>query len=204
MGSWAILLIGFGFTDEETRMKTLSIVLTTLAALGVVCILFIYSGFYNMGADAHHWTLTSQVIGTLRDRSIATHSQDIQPPALGDSNQVLKGAGQYAAMCVGCHLAPGMKDSELRPGLYPTPPNLSQTHIDAKEAFWIIKHGIKMSAMPAWGSSHDDATIWSLVAFLQKLPALNASQYKAIVAKAPRDEEMDMPMNHQSNDDDGK
>ena len=185
-------------------MKALSIVLVTLAVVAVVSLLFIYSGFYNMGADAHHWPLTSHLIGTLRGRSIATHSQDIQPPGLGDSKQVLKGAGQYAAMCVGCHLAPGVNDSELRPGLYPMPPNLSQTRIDAKEAFWIIKHGIKMSAMPAWGSSHDDATIWSLVAFLQTLPALNASQYKAIVAKAPRDEEMEMPMDHPSNDDDGK
>ena len=185
-------------------MKTLSIVLTTLATLAVAGILFIYSGLYNMGADVHHWPLTYHVITTLRDRSIATHSQHIQPPALGDSNQVLKGAGQYAAMCIGCHLAPGIKDSEIRPGLYPMPPNLSQTRIDPKEAFRAIKHGIKMSAMPAWGSSHDDATIWSLVAFLQKLPALNASQYNAIVAKAPRDEEMDMPMNHPSNDDDGK
>ena len=185
-------------------MKVFTIVLTTLAALGMLGILWIYSGFYNMGADAHHWPLTSHVIGTLRDRSIATHSQDIQLPALGDANLVLKGAGQYAAMCVGCHLAPGMKDSELRPGLYPMPPDLSQTRVDAKEAFWIIKHGIKMSAMPAWGSSHDDATIWSIVAFLQKLPALDASQYKSIVAKAPRDEEMNMPKDHQSNDDDRK
>lgn len=65
-------------------------------------------------------------------------------------------------------------------------------HVEPKAAFWVIKHGIKMSAMPAWGPTHDDATIWSMVAFLQKLPILDATQYKAIVAKAPPDEEMDM------------
>jgi len=51
-----------------------------------------------------------------------------------------------------------------------------------------------MSAMPAWGldGSHDDQTIWSMVAFLEKLPGMTPEQYKAIVAKAPPDEDMDM------------
>jgi mono/diheme cytochrome c family protein len=99
-------------------------------------------------------------------------------------------------MCTGCHLAPGMAESEIRPGLYPQPPNLSQVRIDPRAAFWTIKHGIKMSAMPAWGGSHDDATIWSMVAFLQKLPGLTPAQYKAIVAKAPPDEDMEPDHGH--------
>jgi hypothetical protein len=105
---------------------------------------------------------------------------------------ILKGAGQYAAMCTQCHLTPGMKDSEIRPGLYPQPPNLARLRVAPAEAFWVIKHGIKMSAMPAWGGSHDDATIWAMVAFLQKLPDLSPAQYKQIVARAPPDDDMDM------------
>jgi mono/diheme cytochrome c family protein len=49
-----------------------------------------------------------------------------------------------------------------------------------------------MSAMPAWGASHDDPTIWSMVAFLQKLPGMTPQQYEDLVAKAPPDEDMDM------------
>jgi hypothetical protein len=63
--------------------------------------------------------------------------------------------------------------------------------VDPRQAFWVIKHGIKMSAMPAWGSSHDDATIWSMVAFLRKLPGLTPAEYRAIVAKAPPDDDME-------------
>jgi hypothetical protein len=103
-------------------------------------------------------------------------------------------------MCTECHLAPGRLDSEIRPGLYPQPPNLSQVRIDPKDAFWVIKHGIKMSAMPAWGGSHDDATIWSMVAFLQKLPDLTPAQYQDIVARAPPDEDMDGGHSHGSAD----
>jgi hypothetical protein len=82
-----------------------------------------------------------------------------------------------------------MSDSEIRPGLYPQPPNLARASIEADEAFWVIKHGIKMSAMPAWGRTHDDAAIWDMVAFLQQLPHLSPAQYRDIVARAPPDED---------------
>jgi mono/diheme cytochrome c family protein len=81
-------------------------------------------------------------------------------------------------------------------GLYPAPPNLSKQedehghdHADgdpaqsAQRQFWIIKHGIKASGMPAWGATHDDQRIWAMVAFLQKLPELNPEQYQIITAR---------------------
>lgn len=167
--------------------------ITVVVVLGVLAIgagAFVYSGIYNIGADDHHTKPVFAMLQTLRDRSIHIRSDNIKVPDLNDPQLILKGAGQYAAMCTQCHLKPGMKDSEIRPGLYPQPPNLSQRHVDPKVAFWVIKHGIKMSAMPAWGGSHDDPTIWSMVAFLQKLPAMSAHQYKDIVARAPPDEDM--------------
>ena len=164
--------------------------LLLLAMLGAG--LFIGSGLYNPGADSPHWKITYVLMQAARERSVEHHAAGIALPAnLDDPQVILKGAGQYAAMCTGCHLAPGMKDTELRPGLYPGPPNLSKARVDPREAFWVIKHGLKMSAMPAWGLSHDDATIWSMVAFLQKLPGMTAAQYKEIVAKAPPDEDME-------------
>jgi len=171
-----------------TFFKTLLAVLA-LAALGLAG--FVYSGWYDIGADSPHWAPTYALLAALRDRSIVHRADGLALPAnLDDPAVVLKGAGQYAAMCTGCHLAPGMAESEIRPGLYPRPPDLSRTPVDPREAFWIIKHGIKMSAMPAWGTSHDDATIWSMVAFLRKLPELTPAEYRAIVAKAPPDDDM--------------
>lgn len=163
-----------------------------VAVLVLGGVLFVYSGVYDIGADEPHWPATHGFISTLRDRSIAVRSSDLQVPNLSDATLISKGAGQYAAMCVGCHLAPGKENSEIRPGLYPQPPNLAQVRIAPRVAFWAIKHGIKMSAMPAWGATHDDATIWSMVAFLEKLPDLNSAQYKQIVAQAPPDDDMDM------------
>lgn len=171
--------------------------LLLVVLIGTLLVLaFVWSGLYNVGADDQHTRPVMMLMETLRDRSIEARSRDIAVPNLQDPELVLKGAGQYAAMCTGCHLAPGMEESEIRPGLYPQPPDLSKTRVDPKVAFWAIKHGIKMTAMPAWGTSHDDPTIWSMVAFLQELPDMTPSRYKAIVAKAPPDEDMEGGEHH--------
>ena len=178
---------------QHIRHHSITVV-AVLAILAAGAGVFVYSGLYNIGADDPHTRPVFALLQTLRDRSIQMRSRDIAVPDLQDPQLILKGAGQYAAMCTDCHLNPGMTDSEIRPGLYPQPPNLSQVRLDPRVVFWTIKHGIKMSAMPAWGFSHDDATIWSMVAFVQKLPGMTPAEYKAIVAKAPPDEDMKMPM----------
>ncbi len=176
-------------SNGAVAVRTILAALVILAAAAGV---YIYSGVYDIGADHHHTRPVAAVLQVLRTRSIEAHSGDIKVPNLDDPQLILKGAGQYAAMCTDCHLAPGNADSEIRPGLYPQPPNLSRQRLDPRDEFWAIKHGIKMSAMPAWGFSHDDATIWSMVAFLQKLPGMTPAQYQDIVARAPPDDDMDM------------
>jgi mono/diheme cytochrome c family protein len=193
-----------GFDKGATMKKHIKhhsiTVFIVLAVLAAGAGMFVYSGLYNIGADDHHTKPVFMVLQTLRNRSIHARSEDIKVPKLDDPQLILKGAGQYAAMCTDCHLAPGMDDSEIRPGLYPQPPNLAQMRFDPQDEFWVIKHGLKMSAMPAWGLSHDDETIWSMVAFLQKLPNLTPAEYKDIVARAPPDDDMKMPMGMPSGD----
>jgi len=179
----------------KRRIEYRTSIVAGIVVLAMAGFAYAWSGFYNIGADSPHEPWTYRFLTMVRERSVQRHARDIEVPPLNDPALILKGAGQYAAMCTGCHLAPGMRDSEIRAGLYPQPPNLSQQHIDPREAFWIIKHGIKMSGMPAWGATHDDHTIWSMVAFLQQLPGMTQAQYKDMVAKAPPDDDMgDMDM----------
>jgi hypothetical protein len=65
-----------------------------------------------------------------------------------------------------------------------------------KEQFWIIKHGVKLTAMPAWGKTHSDELIWDMVAFVRQLPRMSPAQYQAAIASAPEDHDAmmkDMP-----------
>jgi mono/diheme cytochrome c family protein len=165
-------------------MNTVRTVLITLITLAILGLIAVYSGTFNIAADASHWGITTRAIETLRDRSIDSHAKDVAVPKMLDEPKlVANGASEYAEMCTGCHLAPGMKDTEMRKGLYPMPPELAaySTHRTPAEQFWIIKHGLKMSGMPAWGLTHDDERIWSMVAFLRKLPGLTSQQYQELV-----------------------
>lgn len=145
---------------------------------------FLWSGIYNIGADDEHWPLVYRTLGTLRERSVTVRANRITVPALDDPALIRQGAGNYQAMCVGCHLAPGQASSEMSRGLYPRPPQLASParKADAAHDFWVIKHGIKASGMPAWGKSMEDAYIWGLAAFVRKLPTLSPEQYRALVA----------------------
>lgn len=167
-------------------MKTLK---TLLAAAVIACAAlaaFIYSGVYPVGADMPHTTLTHWALETLRDRSIDRASRDIAVPPLEDAELLLVGGPDYHEMCAGCHLRPGRTESDFTIGLYPPPPNLTEAAADPRRQFWVTKHGVKASGMPAWGSTHDDQRIWAMVAFLQKLPQLTPQQYQVLTA---RDEE---------------
>lgn len=146
--------------------------------------LFVWSGVYSFAADEPHTAFVHAVLETMRERSIGTRAHDVAIPDLGDEKRIVQGAGNYNAMCVGCHLAPGMGGTELSKGLYPVPPNLSQEKVDPEHAFWVIKHGIKASGMPAWGKSMSDEYVWNMAAFLQTLPKLDEGQFKAMVARS--------------------
>lgn len=147
----------------------------------------VYSGGIDVSADTPHSPLVHRLFEVAREQSIDNRTRDIATPAnLSDVERVRRGAGNYAAMCVECHLAPGKANTEIRKGLYPAPPDLSQpakTQSDAAgRQFWIIKHGIKASGMPAWSKGGiEDEAIWDIVAFLQKMPSLSAEQYGELV-----------------------
>jgi mono/diheme cytochrome c family protein len=154
-------------------------VAAALAAIGAA--VFILSGFYNIGADDHHTNLVLAIIEELRERSIAARADSIAVPRLEDPSKITAGAARYAALCAGCHLAPGIVKSDLRKGLYPHPPNLAAEDTrDSRRAFWTIKHGIKMSAMPAWGSNLNDDAIWDLVAFVRQMPMMTPETYQEL------------------------
>lgn len=190
---------------ERAKSRTLrdhlpSVMFVVVLAIGLsaAAATFLFLGVYNIAADAPHTRVVYAVLENLRDRSIASRARGISPPADLDSpGRVAAGAGLYTEMCSGCHLGPGVERSELSQGLYPQAPELAkQQDLSPAEQFWIIKHGVKLSAMPAWGKTHPDPLIWDMVAFVRKLPGMSADEYQRLAASAPGDhDEMMKGMN---------
>jgi mono/diheme cytochrome c family protein len=164
-------------------MKQLVRTLIWIAIPVIAAVGFVYSGVYDVAADAPHWDVTAGLLATVRERSIAARANDIVVPKLDVPAMIRRGAGNYDAICAGCHLSPGTSETEMSRALYPAPPNLVRTPVeDPARTFWIIKHGIKATAMPAWGKSIDDRYIWEIVAFLKTLPMLSEHDYEMEVA----------------------
>jgi mono/diheme cytochrome c family protein len=53
------------------------------------------------------------------------------------------------------------------------------------ELYWITRHGIKMSGMPAWEYHMSDTELWDTVAFIMQLPRMSAADYRATTARQP-------------------
>lgn len=164
-------------------MKTLKTVILTLIVIAVLVSLailgVIYSGAYNVAATSKHWPVTAWLLDQTVHNSIAAHAEGIEVPALGMRPQILTGAANYEAMCAGCHAAPGVEQGLPGVAMYPQPPRLDQAaeEMTAAQLFWVIKHGIKASGMPAWGPSHGNEEIWSMVALIEQFPQMSAAEY---------------------------
>lgn len=171
-------------------VKTIFLTIVAIIVLAVASgVLFIYTGSYNVAATSQDSGIMRWVLQTIREESIDRRAEDVIPPAeavLSNPQNLRVGFEHYNEMCVVCHGAPGVEPGEAREGLNPKPPLLAKAakKISPQELFWVIKHGIKMTGMPAWGPTHSDDKIWAMVAFVKSLPELSPEQYKAMQTQA--------------------
>jgi mono/diheme cytochrome c family protein len=169
----------------RTVILTLFVALT-VAFLGSIA--FIYSGLFDVSARWQDSPLVKWVLVTTRERSLDVRKDKVKvPDNLDDPAVIMAGFKHFRRMCVICHSAPGLAPSELSQGLNPPPPDfahLEEDDVDPPEYFLIIRNGIRMTAMPAWGVTHSDTKIWSMIGFLRQLPGMTPTQYKAMDEKA--------------------
>jgi cytochrome c2 len=63
------------------------------------------------------------------------------------------------------------------------PTNLAYaaTRFSSAELYWVLKHGIKMTAMPAWQFRFSESDLWAVVAFMQQLRLISPAEYASRV-----------------------
>ncbi len=141
--------------------------------------LYIWSGSYNIAATEPHFEFVRRGLATIRDRSIQVRAAKTKAQHL-ESATTTSGLRAYHGLCSICHSGPGLEASPIREGLNPKPPLLSSESVQRRsdvELFWIVKHGIKMTGMPAFGPTHHDMELWQIVGFLRRLPRIKAEEY---------------------------
>ncbi len=169
-------------------MRTLAVIgfLGIVAAIGAA--VYFFGGFYNISAVEPDPGIVAFALGHVREASIDRHAKDTPPFSLEAPAVVQQGARDFLERgCANCHGAPGVKWAKFSEGLRPDPPDLKEVanEADASEIFWVVKNGINMTGMPSFArAGADDKEIWSITAFVKKLPTISDADFKAWTSPA--------------------
>lgn len=163
------------------------IVLGFVAALAVIPIggiAYFALGFSPIRADAKPSALETTVLRAAVRASVRRSAAGVpSPPAASDDDKVA-GGKLYVLGCQGCHGelgGPYQEDNDL----YPSPPQLPHagTQYSEPELYWIVKHGVRMTGMSAYGPFYSEKELWSLAAFLRRIDKLPPGMIEKIKAK---------------------
>lgn len=166
------------------------------AGIGVIAVLLLQllagiviavTGSYDIAASRDHTALVRWMLSTTQHNAAKRMAAAVDSPPAAPQINIAKGASEYKAMCEHCHGGPNTDRAEWAQGLSPLPPHLTEhaEEWETKEIFWLAKHGIKATAMPSFGASHDDATLWNIAAFVKRLPGMTAQEYASLGKNQP-------------------
>ena len=162
-------------------------ILTAVGALAILfavaAAIFFFGGFLNVAQSEDDAGVVNWALAQVRAASVARHAAEAPPASLDDPATAKAGARVYATIgCAYCHGGPPDKDwAKFSEGLKPVPADLKEMakKRTAAELFWVIKNGIKLTAMPSFGlAGASDQQIWAIVAFIKQLPTMTDADYK--------------------------
>jgi mono/diheme cytochrome c family protein len=164
-----------------TFIGVLAIILVAAAAA------FFFAGFYNVAATKPNPGIVDWALGQIRGASINRHAVDKPAISMEDPAMVRAGARAFASRgCANCHGAPGVMWAKFSEGVRPDPPDLKDIANDLTPAqiFWVVRNGINMTAMPGFALiDTPDQEIWTIAAFVKKLPQVSEDDYRAWAAE---------------------
>jgi hypothetical protein len=168
-------------------MKLLALIGFLAIVVALAAAAYFFGGFYSVAATAEDPAIVKWALIKVRMASIGRHATDAPPIPLDDPANVQAGARAFAARgCTNCHGGPGVEWAKFSEGLNPDPPDLKDVVKERQpgELFWVIKNGINMTGMPSFGKIEvPDKEIWTIVAFIKKLPTVSDADYKAWTAQ---------------------
>jgi mono/diheme cytochrome c family protein len=171
--------------------KILLGVVLTLALLLLAALMVTRLGLMPVSADGTHSRLEAWIMPVVLHASIVRHASGETNPAPLNEDNLKAGVDTYKAMCARCHSTPEGESSVYGQSFYPPAPQLPKgmSQYTDSQLFWLIKHGIRNTGMPAWGSMLSDEEIWQIVSLLknsQDLPPSVEAEWSTPKTKSAR------------------
>lgn len=138
--------------------------------------LFLALGLMPANADANPSFLEKWAARKSLHATIAREAQTGTGPLAVNDESLLAGIRLYAANCAVCHGAADGKASNVALGLFQRPPQFAKHGVEDDpegEIYWKIKHGIRLTGMPAYTSTMTDDETWQTTLFLKHMDALS-------------------------------
>jgi mono/diheme cytochrome c family protein len=135
------------------------------------------TGLIAINADTPPPAWEKSLAESAVDASVARHASPEPNPLPVTDDNLKTGAEIYRAECARCHGQAKGRNSAFGASFYPPVPQLPGHSTDHSEAelFWIVKHGIRNTSMPAWGKTLSDNDIWAVVSLVKRFDSLPPS-----------------------------
>jgi thiosulfate dehydrogenase len=162
-------------------------VIVTLVALVFMVVAVSRLGLYPIGADNAPSGLERTLAGRAMDVYADKHKPAGDNPVPLTAANLTEGARHYEEHCALCHGGAKAKISRLQNQFSPPAPQLINRipHDPPAWIFWVTKHGVRMTGMPAWTGILTDEDMWKIVAFIKnsgKLPPETEAAWQAAAA----------------------
>ena len=118
--------------------------------------------------------------------------EQANPWAARATPEVLETArAHWADHCATCHANDGGGNTEMGRNLYPKAPDMRSAttqNLSDGELYYIIRNGVRLTGMPAWGDAKlaQDDESWQLVLFIRHLPVMTAEEAEGMKALNPK------------------
>jgi cytochrome c553 len=169
-----------------SRSVSLTVIIATLATVGIALAVFIVVGGVDVSADKPDGWLAEHLLHFVFNRSEASRAKSvIPPPDIAAPSRVRLAAQHFDMVCANCHGRPGFGQSVVALSMSPRPQYLPRVvgQFTDPELYMIVEHGVKFSGMPSWPTDVRGDEIWSMVAFLRRLPKMDANTYRDLTAR---------------------
>ena len=163
-------------------MRLLAFIGLLAIVVGLCAAVYFFGGFFNVSAQLEEPAPVKWALIQVRKASVDRYATQTPPSGYDTEEKVQAGAKAYMTRgCTNCHGAPGVDWQKFSEGLRPDPPDLTKVVKlrEPRHLFWVVKNGINMTGMPSFAAAGmEDPEIWSVVAFLKKLPDVKEEDFK--------------------------